>query len=83
MREKRIAKLKSLCDHLMYGKVLKKMSAEEFDELVAFIDDYGDLEPGPYEHKALRFGLDREKKPKHINAMADVLLACKNVEMKS
>lgn len=70
-------KLRALTAHPHYGKLFMKLQAVEHEHLVAFLESFGDLEDEAFERKALRFGLDFDRKPKNVNLMAELLLACR------
>lgn len=74
MRQK---KFQELSIHAHYGRLFKRLNESELEEVVSFIEDFGQLDDWQFERKVLRFGLDLQNKPKNVNVMADLLLACK------
>jgi hypothetical protein len=80
--EQRLMKFQALARHEWYGKLCQKISEHEFDLIVEFIEDFGELDDQDFERKVVRYGLDDPNKPKNANIIADLLLACKTTEVK-
>lgn len=74
----RLLKLHSMAKHFHYGRLCQRITESEFDTVVEFIEDYGDLDDSEFARLVLQYGIDMIKKPKNLGIMADILLSCKD-----
>lgn len=67
---KRLEKFRSMAEHVMHRKTMRRLSESEFDECVAFIEDHDHLDVNEFTLKVNRWKLDQPKTKHHTDMWA-------------